>query len=341
MHINLLNIWDFEFVEQNYFWALLIIPIIIALYILKFRKSEKGITFSGQHFSKQKTISGFDIFKDSMFACNMIGLALLIMGMARPQDPEKAQNFKENFTEGIDIMLAMDISASMEAEDFDKNRLDASIRMAKKFVDRRTDDNVGLVVYGGEAFMMSPLSNDHNNLKEKLDELNTKMVTASTAIGDGLNLAAASIYKSKAKSKVIVLLTDGVNNAGEIDPLNAAENAAKFGIKVYTIGIGSNGSAMLPRNINGFRTRIQIPVEIDEDLLKTISNQTGGSYFRATTEERLDAIYAQIDDLEKSPVQSYGLKIDPPEEFRWFVIPGLILLILPLIIQTTFIRQLP
>lgn len=339
MNNNLLSIWNYEFVDQDYFWAFLLIPVFISLYIFFFRKGSESVKLSSHH--KAKSISVFAVIKDVLFGLTMIGVAFLILAMARPQDPNKAKNFKENFTEGIDIMLAMDISASMNAEDFKKNRLDASIRMAKKFVDSRKDDNIGLVVYGGEAFMMSPLSNDHNNLKEKLDELSTDMVTPSTAIGDGLNLAAASIYKSKAKSKIVILLTDGVNNAGEVDPLNAAENAKKFDIKVYTIGIGTNGTAVLPIDMGGVIVRRQIPVEIDESLLQDIGERTGGTYFRATSEEKLEAIYEKIDELEKSPVKSYGLRIEPPEEFRWFAIPGLILIIIPIFMFTTFLRQIP
>ncbi len=342
LHIS--AIWDFEFAEPEYLWGLLIIPLLIAFKILFKKNAPISLTTIGKRHKPNHT---FPIIQWVMFSLSLIGLGLLITGMARPQDPKKRKEKEDSFVQGIDIIIAMDISGSMEAEDFkdeDKgieNRLDASIHAAKEFVSKRENDNIGLVVYGGEAFMMSPLSTDHNNLKEKLDELTTDLVVPRTAIGDGLNLAAASIYKSEAKSKVIILLTDGVNNAGEKDPLEAAEYANAYGIKVYTIGIGKNGEATIPVDYGGVKVRKSFTVEIDEDLLSDISERTQGKYYRAEDEEELLSIYADIDLLEKSKQRSLSVTIEPPEEFRWFVIPGLLLLLIPLLLNHLVFRQIP
>ncbi len=342
--LNILSFLSFEFAEPEYFWALLVIPVLILFKILYRNNAPVSLTTVGK---RHKPALTFQITQWVLFSLSLIGLALLITAMARPQDPKKRKEKEDSFVQGIDIMIAMDISGSMEAEDFQdkekniENRLDASILAARNFVDQRKDDNIGLVVYGGEAFMMSPLSTDHNNLKEKLGELTTDLVVPRTAIGDGLNLAAASIYKSEAKSKVIILLTDGVNNAGEKDPLEAAEYANAYGIKVYTIGIGKNGEATIPVDYGGVKVRQSFIVEIDEELLTDISERTGGKYYRAEDNDQLLEIYNDIDLLEKSKQKSLAVTIEPPEEFRWFAIPGLALLLLPIILNNLFFRQIP
>lgn len=339
--VNILSVLDYDFTYPLVFWG--IIPLVLILVGIKFlankKKTERlSLSTAGKYNLKSHA---FTTYQWILHGLTILGFILVLTAIASPKDPKKREVLEDNYIEGIDIIIAMDISASMNAEDFNKNRLDASIRMAQEFVDKRENDNIGLVVYGGEAFMVSPLSHDHNHLKEKFAELNTNMVTASTAIGDGLNLAAASIYKSKAKSKVIILLTDGVNNTGEIDPLTAAENAKSYDIKVYTIGIGSNGTAPMPIDMGGYTIRQSVPVEIDEELLQEIAKETGGNYYRATNEAALAAIYDEINELEKSKIKSNAITIEPPEEFRWYLIPGLLLLLIPTILNFTILRHLP
>jgi Ca-activated chloride channel family protein len=243
--------------------------------------------------------------------------------------------------EGIDIMLALDVSNSMLAGDFSPNRIEASKNVANDFVLGRNNDRIGLVLFGGESFTQCPLTTDHAVLLNLLHEVNVGMIQdESTAIGLGLANAVKRLKDSNARSRVVILVTDGQNNAGSIDPLTAAEIARTFGIRVYTIGVGTHGTAPYPmRNVFGDLVYMQVKVDIDEPMLKHIAEMTKGEYFRATSNQKLKEIYAQIDKLEKTKidVKKYARK---HEEYRSLAIAALILAVLEIILRNTFLRTI-
>ncbi len=268
-----------------------------------------------------------------------LALGLLIIAMARPQSEHSEEIVKG---EGIDIFIVMDLSSSMLARDFDPDRLSVSKRVAVDFVKRRTYDRVGLVVFAGEAYTQCPLTHDHEVLTDYLNGLECGQLEDGTAIGMGLAAAVNRLKDGEAKSKVVVLLTDGVNNAGYIRPATAAGVAQEFGIKVYTIGIGSYGQALSPvrRKANGEYMFGLTSVEIDEDLMRSIAQQTGGQYYRATSEASLARIYGEIDQLEKTKVEITAYKRFN-ELFYYPLIAGLSLLLVLLILRSTVLRTLP
>jgi Ca-activated chloride channel homolog len=268
-----------------------------------------------------------------------LGLFCLIVALARPQETFKEQDIK---ADGIDIMLSLDVSSSMLARDFTPDRLTASKVVAKDFIARREFDRIGLVVFSGEAFTQCPLTSDHDILDHFLDNLRCGQLEDGTAIGMGLATAVNRIKDSKAKSKVIILLTDGVNNSGYVQPDVAAELAQTFGIKVYTIGVGSTGRAFAPigRRGDGDYIFSYIQVEIDEALLLQIAQKTGGRYFRATDEKSLQKIYAEIDELEKTAMDVTAIQRDVdtfPVWLRW----AALFLMLELALRWTILRSLP
>jgi Ca-activated chloride channel family protein len=229
----------------------------------------------------------------------------LSVALARPQSSNTTENID---SEGIDIVVAMDVSGSMIAEDFKPNRIEAAKSVALKFVDQRPGDRIGLVIFSGESFTMCPITIDHNVLKEQISQIKNGMITDGTSIGMGLATAVDRLRHSVAKSKVIILMTDGVNNTGLIDPLTALEIAKAFKIKVYTIGVGTNGQAVVPvRTPLGIQKQMQ-PVEIDEPLLRKIAAETNGRYYRATGNKALDDVYKEIDKLEKTKVDITSYK---------------------------------
>ena len=267
-----------------------------------------------------------------------LGLAFLIIALARPQLVLKEEEVK---AEGIDIMLVMDLSSSMLARDFKPDRLSVSKDVASTFVDKRKYDRLGLAVFAGESFTQSPLTTDHRIVKDFLAGLEAGMLEDGTAIGMGLASAVNRLKESEVKSKIVILLTDGVNNSGYIKPMTAAEIAKEIGVKVYTIGVGSMGSAISPISKRGGKYVFGMSrVEIDEELLREISSLTGGKYYRATTEESLQQIYAEIDHLEKTEIEVSVYK-RYSEEFRKFLFFGLLLLILEWILFRTVLRVIP
>ena len=271
-----------------------------------------------------------------LFALEMAALALLIVAMARPQSTSKSQ--KSNI-EGIDIILAQDISGSMLARDFKPDRLEASKKVAADFVEGRPGDRMGLVVFSGESFTQVPLTTDHGVMLKMLSELKSRMIEDGTAIGDGLATAINRLKDNEAVSKVIILLTDGMNNAGSVDPYTAAEMAKLYGIRVYTIGVGSYGTAPFPvQTIFGTQYQ-QMKVEIDEKLLMTIANSSGGKYFRATSNQKLDEIYAEIDQMERSKIEVLEFK-RLHEEYYPLVAWALALLLLEFILRRTIFRTI-
>jgi Ca-activated chloride channel family protein len=258
--------------------------------------------------------------------------------LARPQSKHSWQDVK---TEGIDIVLAIDISASMLAKDLKPDRLEASKAVATKFIENRPDDRIGLVIFSGESFTQCPLTTDHTVLKNLFSSVKTGMVQDGTAIGMGLATAVSRLKDSKAKSKVVILLTDGVNNSGSIAPELAADLARPFGIRIYTIGVGTKGMALSPVNIypNGQYVYDYVKVDIDESVLKKISNATGGKYFRATDNAKLKAIYAEIDKMEKTIIEEkqYSRKA---ELFHPLAIAAFVLLIVEFLLKNTVFKTI-
>ena len=272
------------------------------------------------------------------FAQRLAALALLIVALARPQDVERLSRTN---TEGIDIMLAIDVSGSMLARDFRPDRITAAKEVAGSFIADRYGDRIGLVAFAGEAFTQSPLTTDQGTLQTLLARIRSGLIEDGTAIGNGLATAINRLRESEAKSKVIILLTDGVNNRGESAPGMAAEIAKEQGIRVYTIGVGSRGTAPTPAiDMFGNMTFVQAKVEIDEKTLQEIADATGGRYFRATDNEKLRAIYDEINRLEKSKVEVADFTTYTEEYLRW-VLAALALLAAEFLIRTLILKRIP
>ena len=327
---------NLTFANPAFFWGLILIPLATVWYILRHKKQEASVRFSDtegfQSLPKSWKVYG----RHLLFALEMAALALLIVAMARPQSSSSSQ--KSNI-EGIDIILAQDISGSMLARDFKPDRLEASKQVAAEFVEGRPGDRMGLVVFSGESFTQVPLTTDHGVMLNMLSELKSGMIEDGTAIGDGLATAINRLKDSEAVSKVIILLTDGMNNAGSVDPYTAAEMAKLYGVRVYTIGVGSYGTAPFPvQTIFGIQYQ-QMKVEIDEKLLQTIANSSGGRYFRATSNQKLDEIYAEIDKLERSKIEVLEFK-RLHEEFYPLVAWALALLLLEFLLRRTVFRTI-
>lgn len=281
--------------------GLVIVPIMVVWWLWKYRKQEAAVQHSGLALFAGIKKSLRQRLRWLPYALRIVAIAAIVVALARPQSELSRE---ETTMEGIDIVVAMDVSTSMLAEDFSPNRLEAAKKVAEDFIDGRKNDRIGLVAFAGEAYTKVPLTVDHLVLKEQLQSLKLGTLRDGTALGDGTATAINRIKDSKAKSKVIILLTDGVNNQGSIDPLNAAEIAAMYDIRLYTIGIGSKGKAPYPFRDQFGRVFYQnMDVEIDEDLLKQMSASTqDGLYFRATNKKALEEIFNQIDQMEKSKI---------------------------------------
>lgn len=296
--MNMLPDWEFAHIE--FLWALLIIPGLIAWHIWRFWKDRPTVSYSQTSWLSEA--GGNKVWLiHFVFGLRTIAIGLLIVAMARPQSSTKLQSIT---TEGIDIVLAMDISSSMLARDFDPNRLEAAKSVAIDFIKARRNDRIGLVVYSGESFTQCPLTSDHDKLINLMGELKNGMIKDGTAIGMGLANAVNRLKESDAKSKVVILLTDGENTAGSIAPVTAAEIAATYGVRVYTIGVGTKGLAPMPYQDPMGRISYQnAEVNIDEESLQEIAEITDGKYFRATDNEKLEDIYQEIDTLEKTIIE--------------------------------------
>lgn len=329
---------NIEFVNPYILVLLLLIPIIGLWQRWKKKKTESYFTLPSL-----ESIEHIQTFRSRLVPfmplLRALSLAAFIIALARPQLALKEEEIK---AEGIDIMLIMDLSSSMLAQDFKPDRLQVSKKVAKDFVDKRPYDRLGLVVFAGESFTQCPLTTDHRVVKDFLDNLQCGLLDDGTAIGMGLASAVNRLKESEAESKVVILLTDGVNNAGYIKPGTAAEIAKEFDIKVYTIGVGSVGKALSPisRRSDGKYVFGMARVEIDEALLRNISAMTGGKYYRATSEESLQAIYAEIDQLEKTEIDVTVFK-KYSEEFRKFLVWGFGFLLLEILLRLTVLRTLP
>ncbi|HKX60951.1 MAG TPA: VWA domain-containing protein [Verrucomicrobiae bacterium] len=279
-----------------------------------------------------------------LLALRWMTLALFLVGLARPQVIQSETSVKAS---GIDIALAIDLSGSMESEDFELkgqrvNRLEIAKDVLKKFIERRPGDRMGLVAFAGKAYIAAPLTLDHSFLVQNLERLELHSIEEGTAIGAGLSATVNRLRDLKSKSKIVILMTDGQNNAGKVPPLTAAEAAQALGIKVYTVGVGTQGTAPFPRgyNLAGQKVYTQVPVDIDEKTLQQIADKTGGKYFRADSTGTLRKIYEEIDKLEKTEAEVKRY-VQIQELFPWVVLPGLALLLLEIALGQTVWRRLP
>lgn len=321
--------------DIEYFY-LLIFPITILVWYF-FKNNE---TFSHVKFSSidKNTITNTlrSKLRHLPFILKIFASIFLIIALARPQS---SINWQESTTKGIDILLAMDISGSMLAQDLKPNRLEASKNVALDFISKRMNDRIGLVVFSGESFTQCPLTTDHNVLSNLFKDVQSGMIDDGTAIGMGLATSVNRLKESNAKSKVIILLTDGINNSGVIPPLTAAEIAADFGIRVYTIGVGTKGLAPYPFQ-TAFGIQYQdVEVKIDEITLQDIATLTNGKYFRATNNNSLKEIYKDIDELEKSKIQITNFH-KKSEEYLPFALLGLVLLFLAFLLNISYLKQI-
>ena len=330
---------DITFAYPELFWLLLLIPLLIVWYIWKEKTNKPEIQISTLSLLKEIKVSPKEYLRHSSLLLRIIVIGLLITILARPQS---SSSWKDITTKGIDIILAMDISASMLAQDFKPDRLEASKEVAINFIDSRPNDRIGLVIFSGESFTQCPLTSDHAVVKNLFTSIKTGMIADGTAIGMGLANGINRIKDSKAKSKVIILLTDGVNNLGSVAPLTAAEIAKTFEIRVYTIGIGTTGKALSPIAINAFGQYEYdyVDVKIDEEILTKIANMTGGHYFRATDKQKLQNIYKEIDRLEKTIIEEKNFT-NKAERFLPLAIAAGILLLLEFLLKNLVFRSIP
>ena len=326
-----------EWANPEYLWLLTIVPILIVWYLFRHKKRNPEISFSGIRVFEEMPKSPKTWLIHSLFILRILVLSLLIIALARPQSVSSKQDIN---IEGIDIVMALDVSSSMLARDFKPDRLEASKQVAKEFISRRPNDRVSLVIFSGEAFTQVPLTTDHQMIYTLFREIESGMIEDGTAIGDGLATAVSRLKDSDAISKVIILLTDGVNNAGSLDPRSAAEMAKMFGIRAYTIGVGSQGYAPYPvQTPYGIQIQ-QMEVQIDEELLQQIATTTGGQYFRAEDNDKLREIYNEIDKLEKSKIDIQEFR-KKHEKFLPFAIWALILFTLEMVLRFLVFRKFP
>ena len=318
---------------------LIAIPLLIVWYILRYRKQKPALQFSNISLFKGLHKTFRQRAYPLLFALRMVAVGAVIIALARPQSKLSRQEMK---VEGIDIVLAMDVSGSMLAEDFKPNRLEAAKKVASDFIDGRKNDRMGLVVFSGEAFTQVPLTIDHGVLLKQLHAVKSGMVKDGTALGDGLATAINRIKDSEAKSKVIILLTDGINNMGAVDPQSAAEIAALYNIRLYTIGVGTKGLAPYPFRDQFGRIHYQnIPVELDEGLLTQMAQSTNdGQYFRATNKKSLEKIFKQIDEMEKSKIDVTQYAQTKDEYMGWLILAAVALL-LEIILGLFYFRSTP
>ena len=328
---------NITFANPHFFWLLLVLPLMVAWYVYWNKKSKPNVTLSST-ITFKKISSWKDYLYHSLFALRLLAVALIIIALARPQT--HSENAQTKITDGIDIVMAIDVSSSMLSQDLKPNRFEALKKVASQFVKDRPNDRIGLVVYAGESYTKTPVTTDKGIILSSLAELTYGQVEDGTAIGMGLATAVNRLKESKAKSRVIILLTDGVNNTGVIDPLIAAELASEYGIKVYTVGIGTNGMALSPYALNpdGSIMYRMLQVEIDESLMKKIAQITHGRYFRATNNQKLQQIYDEINKLETSKIEEFKYT-EVDEKFRLLVIIAIVLLLLEFLLKHTVFRN--
>ncbi|WP_422089615.1 vWA domain-containing protein [Tenacibaculum ovolyticum] len=329
---------NFEFHSPEFLWLLLLIPLLAFWNFYSRKKDSAQLTISSvKGFKVQKSV--VSKLKPLLYIFRLLALTSLIVALARPRNVAVSKKTKTN--RGIDIVMAVDVSASMLAKDLKPNRLEALKKVAIDFVNRRPNDRIGIVAYAGESFTKTPITSDKSIIKRTISEIKWGQLEGGTAIGMGLGSAVNRLKESKAKSKIIILLTDGVNNAGFVDPKTATELAKGNDIKVYTIGIGTNGMAPFPWAKDPRTGRISFrnqQVEIDETLLKHIAKQTDGKYFRATDNSKLKAIYDEIDKLEKTKIEEFKY-YNYTEKYRLLVLIAGIFLLLEFLLKNTLFKS--
>lgn len=324
-----------EFKNPHILWSLIILPLLFYFITLSERK-RRVETSVFSFFPNRKTIRVWLLFFSKIILILSIGL--FFISLARPQ---KGYIEEKLITEGIDIVLAIDISSSMKAEDFKPNRVGAAKNVAKEFINGRKTDKIGLVIFSRKAITHSPLTVDYTILYNFIDVIDIGMIQDGTAIGNAIMEGSKRLREGKEKSKVLILLTDGINNSGEVDPLTAAYATKALNIKVYTIGVGSMQNAPYPVDDPAFGKRyVYIPVQIDEEVLREIADITDGRYFRATDTKKLEEIYREIDMLEKSKIEIKQFK-RVRERFLYPLITGIVLLIVHLFLEKTFLKVIP
>lgn len=330
---------DIQFAEKHWFWLFLVIPVMIAWYIYKLKTYEGELNFSSFNLFNGIKSSFKAKLRHVLFLLRLITVSLLILALARPQS---RSSWKDTKTEGIDIVVSLDVSLSMLAKDFKPNRLEVAKEVLANFIDARRNDKIGFVIFGGEAFTQCPLTTDHKIIKNMLVDIKAGMLDQGTAIGLGLASGVSRVKDSKAKSKVVILISDGVNNVGEIAPLTAAEIAKTFGVRVYCIGVGSKGKALQPVAMypNGEMEYDYVDVDIDDATMTEISKMTGGKYFRATDRESLEKTYKEIDEMEKTIISEQSFT-NKAEHFLPLAIGALITLILEFLLKRIIFKSIP
>ena len=315
---------DITFENPQFFWLFLLFPLLILWQWFRRKKEMPSVLFSSLQVV-QPLHTWRTTLRPILYVLRCLALAALIVALARPRSSSEITKTKT--TEGIDIILSIDMSSSMLAKDLKPNRIEALKRVASHFIEQRASDRIGIVVYSGESYTKVPATTDKSVVLQALKDIKQGEIDDGTAIGMGLGTAINRLKDSKTKSKVIILMTDGINNTGVIDPLSAAELAKEYGIRVYTIGIGTNGKALSPvaYNPDGSLQYDMVPVEIDERLLTQIAEATGGHYFRATDNQKLAQIYTEIDKLEKSKIEELKY-YQHKENFRLWALLALVLL---------------
>jgi Ca-activated chloride channel homolog len=328
---------DITFKHPHFFWLMILVPLMIVYFIRIKRKTRPRILISTvESFHRHKpTIRQRLVSLPIILRC--IAVALMIVALARPQSNSKASNIT---SEGISIVVSLDISESMLAEDLRPNRIEAAKKVAIDFITARPNDLIGLVTFSGESFTQCPLTNDHSVITGLMKDIHTGMLAPGTAIGEGLATAVARVKDSKTKNKVVILITDGVNNAGSVHPLTAGEIARTFGIRVYTIGVGTKGTAPWPRRTPLGIQYQNVDVEIDEDLLTEIAQSTDAKYFRAMDNKNLRTIFSEIDQLEKTKIEVTEFKRYTEEYLPWLLL-SFMLFALELLLRYTWLRTLP
>ncbi len=335
--------FDIEFANKEYLLLLLLIIPYILWYVMFRKKTEPTIRMADT-FALQRAQRSWRVWLMPVLpVLRVLAFTLLVLAMARPQ---LHNSWEEETIEGIDIMLAIDVSSSMLAQDMqpEVNRIEAAKKVAAEFIADRTNDNIGLTIFAGEAFTQCPMTIDHSALLQLLqhasDYVGSGAIVDMTAIGMGLANAVSRLKDSKAKSRVVILLTDGSNNYGEISPLTAADMARGLGIRVYTIGVGTDGSSMRPVSVGGTTQQLLLPNDLDEATLSKIASTTNGRYYRATNAEQLRQIYSDIDKLEKSKldVQRYSKVHDV---YQYLVFGAIIALLLEILLRITVFRRIP
>ena len=325
------------FANIEYLFLLLLLIPYIVWYIMKRKNTEVSIQVSDTRVYEHAPKSYKYYLLHVPFVLRLAALTMLIIVLSRPQSTNSWQNSE---IEGIDIMMAIDVSTSMLAEDLKPNRLEAAKEVAAEFINGRPDDNIGITLFAGESFTQCPLTVDHAVLLNLVKDIKCGLIEDGTAVGMGIANAVTRLKNSKAKSKVIILLTDGTNNRGDISPLTAAEIAKSFGIRIYTIGVGTNGTAPYPYPIGGTVQYVNLPVEIDEKTLTQIAGTTDGDYFRATSNSKLKEVYEQIDKLEKTKlnVKQYSKR---EEEYRWFALAAFLCVLVEILLRSTILKKIP